>query len=444
MFRKIGIDKAILFTSSTSSLGMIGGIMTIIFVVKFMTDIEQGYYYTFGSLIAIQLFFELGLSGILIQYVAHEKASVDLEHGKFLNNTSLSRISSLFHFSIRWYLFFSILLFLALIFFGIFFFNKFSSGSDTIWEIPWIILALATSLNLLICPFTAFLQGLGKVEVVASYQFMAQILRFIIIFIGIPLGFNLYVLGISSLVNFLIIFFCVFKNFFQTFNNLWKFPVSEKVNYFTEIFPFQWKIALSWISGYFIFQLFTPAIFASDGPIAAGQMGVSLTVLNGIFALSFSWMTTKIPMFSEFIAKKEFSELDLKFNKTLKQSAIINIFFLLLFFSLIAFLRYFDLSIMNEKLGFKFLDLLPLFLLILTFVINHFVASWGIYLRCHKKEPFLICSIVGSILCALSTLIFGNLFGVIGIVTGYFFINLIMLPFLFYIFNKKRVVWHLL
>lgn len=105
-----------------------------------------------------------------------------------------------------------------------------------------------------------------------------------------------------------------------------------QVNYRLEIFPFQWKIALSWISGYFIFQLFNPVLFATEGAIVAGQMGMTLTVLNSIMALSFSWMTTKVPVYSELIAKKDYNQLDSLFNKALIQSAILNAFALVVFF----------------------------------------------------------------------------------------------------------------
>ncbi|MFK2504393.1 hypothetical protein ACIXPB_19920, partial [Bacteroides fragilis] len=89
------------------------------------------------------------------------------------------------------------------------------------------------------------------------------------------------------------------------------------MDYKTEIFPYQWKIALSWISGYFIFQLFNPVLFATEGAVIAGQMGMTLAALNGIQSLSLSWMTTKIPLYSGLIAQKQYRQLDIIFNRTL-------------------------------------------------------------------------------------------------------------------------------
>src|SRR5208283_6098922 len=92
--------------------------------------------------------------------------------------------------------------------------------------------------------------------------------------------------------------------------NIWQQFGVERVSYKREIFPYQWKIAISWISGYFIFQLFNPILFATEGAVMAGKMGMTLVVLNGIFSLSFSWMSTKVPLYSNLIAQKKYRDLD--------------------------------------------------------------------------------------------------------------------------------------
>lgn len=62
---KLGIDKSIFFTSLARVIQAVGGVVSILFVARYLTGIEQGFYYTFGSIVAIQIFFELGLNGII-------------------------------------------------------------------------------------------------------------------------------------------------------------------------------------------------------------------------------------------------------------------------------------------------------------------------------------------------------------------------------------------
>ena len=70
----LGIDGAIFYTSLGRILQGLGGIITLILISKSMSKEEQGFYYTFMSVLALQMFFELGLNGILSQFVAHEMA----------------------------------------------------------------------------------------------------------------------------------------------------------------------------------------------------------------------------------------------------------------------------------------------------------------------------------------------------------------------------------
>ena len=47
---KIGIDGAIFYTILAKILQAGGGVVSIFFIAKYLTKIEQGYYYTFATL----------------------------------------------------------------------------------------------------------------------------------------------------------------------------------------------------------------------------------------------------------------------------------------------------------------------------------------------------------------------------------------------------------
>jgi hypothetical protein len=442
---KIGIDKAILFTSSSTLIGALGNVVSAILIIKFLTIEEQGFYYTFGSIAAIQIFFELGLNGIITQFVAHENAKLqwDGEVIKAGDEKNKSRLSSLLHFCIKWYLFFSTILIFVLIITGIYFFKSYSfHNNQTNWISPWVLLAISTSFNLLISPIVAFIQGLGRVKEIANFQLIAQVLRLIIIFASLLLGFKLYVLGIGNLVLFITMLISVTTKFRVQLIGIWKVKNIEKVDYFKEIFPYQWKIALSWLSGYFIFQLFNPVLFATEGPKVAGQMGLTLTALNGILTLSFAWMSTKIPLFSNLIAQKNYLKLDVIFNRSLKQSIFINSALLIFFYTFIFFLKNLNIKLNNTLIYDRFIPIMPMFFMMCTILINLIVSSWAIYLRCHKQEPYLINSIVAGVLSTVSITMLGKYYGLSGISAGYLLINIFMFPWAYKVFIDKRKSWH--
>ncbi len=439
---KVGIDGAIGFTLLARIVQAGGGLITLALIAIFLSKEQQGYYYTFGSIVAVQVFFELGLNGIITQYVAHEIVHLQWESRTKLSGSEvfLSRLASILHFCIKIFGVISIILFVILTISGFVFFTKYQKSTEIVqWKLPWILLSFSTSLMLTINPVLAFLEGLGKVKEVAKIRLLQQSANIFCIALVFILHGSLFALGMGSFISFLILSGSIFFTYRKTLLLfIYQSEGKSKVDYWKEIFPYQWKIALSWVSGYFIFQLFNPVLFATEGAVVAGKMGMTLQALNGISSLSMSWINTKIPLMSSLVAEKKFKKLDAVFNKTIIQLSGIS--FILISFFIIAVI---DLNYFKIVVGQRFLPLLPLVLLCMVTFVNQFVFSWATYLRCHKQEPFLINSIVMGIMCGLSTLLLGKSFGLMGIVLGYFSITIFIgLPWSYNLFKSKKLEWH--
>jgi O-antigen/teichoic acid export membrane protein len=439
---KIGVDSTVGFTLLTRIVQAAGGIGSILLIAKYLSGEEQGYYYTFASIIAIQIFFELGLSGIITQYAAHEFAHLtwDVNFNLIGEESYKSRLSSLLRFCVKWFGIISIALFFILIAAGFYFFSTYNkSAVNPEWRLPWILLALATVLNLFIDPVLAFFDGVGQIKEMSKVRLLQKSINVVLLYLLLILNCKLYASAVATLVSVSCIFLIlIFTDNIKKIKVVWGHLSLWKVSYLKEIFPYQWRIALSWISGYFIFQLFNPVLFATEGPRVAGQMGMSLQILNGISALSMSWITTKIPLFSSLIAYKNYQELNVIFKKTLANLMFINLLMIFCFYL-------FYLVVYYNKLNFsnRFLPPVALAMLCLATIINQLIFSWATYLRCHKQEPFLINSMVGGLLCCLSTVFLGRYFGLYGIVAGYTFLTVFMgLPWSFYIFKTKKLLWH--
>lgn len=444
---KIGIDKSIAYSSGARIVQGFTGVGSMFFISTFLTGVEQGFYFTFGSILALQVFFELGLTGIMTQYVAHEASHLTLDENKIYQGEERykSRLASLLRFCIKWYSILGILVFVFLMVMGQFYFNRYGTpqGDGVEWQLPWILICLGTTIKLVQSPIHSIVTGLGFVKETSKITFYQQIIIPATTWLGLACGLKLYVTGISYLLSVLLWqTMAVRMGFWRILINLLKVKVSETVQYMNEIFPFQWKIALSWVSGYFTFQLFNPVLFATEGAIVAGQMGMTLTALNAIQSLSQSWLNTKVPLYSKLIALKDYFQLDKLFNKTLKQMSMICVFLLVSFFVFIALLRFAQVQYKGSIFADRFLDYLPMLLMMIPVFLNQFVFSWAIYLRCHKKEPFLIISVVTGVLCLLSTFCLGNAYGLYGITLGYCAITIATVPWAYHIFKTKKQEWH--
>ena len=447
LVQKLGVDKAIAYSSGARVFQAFAGVVSIFFIAAFLSGEEQGFFYTFGSILAIQVFFELGFTGIMTQYVAHEVVHLKMNTSFRYEGESryISRLAYLVRFCIKWYSVIATLFLFVIIVVGYLYFINFDKTNGSVnWRGPWFLLAFSTAAKLFQSPFTAIFTGLGKVKEMNEVIFYQQMVIPISQWVLFACGVKLYVVGISSLLG--VIVWCVYvwkKDLWRAIYGLLKERITERVSYMKEIFPYQWKIALSWISGYFIFQLFNPVLFATEGAVIAGQMGMTLQALNAIQALAMSWESTKIPFYSGLIEMRNYNELDRVFNKTVKQMMFVCSTLLVSFFFVVLLLKQTRLSIGESILGDRFLDYLPMILMMVPILVNQIVGAWADYLRCHKQEPFLVQSIVMGILCCCSTLFFGKVYGLLGITLSYCCLRVfISLPWGYYIFKTKKREWH--
>ncbi len=376
---KIGMDGAIAYSSAARVFQAFAGVISVFFIASFLTGEEQGFYYTFGSILAIQIFFELGFTGIMTQYVAHEVVHLHLNDSYCYEGEEryVSRLSYLIRFCLKWYAVVAALFFIIVIIVGIVYFRKFDTTNGLVnWLAPWLLLSFSTAIKLFQSPFTAIFQGLGKVKEMNQIAFYQQLIIPVTQWVLFACGVKLYVVGISSLLGVIVWCFFVFRtSLWRLIYNLLQTKVTEVISYMKEIFPYQWKIALSWVSGYFIFQLFNPVLFATEGPVVAGQMGMTLQVLNAIQAFAMSWQNTKIPLYSGLIEMNNYGELDRVFNKTLKQMLFVCAALLVTFGAMVVSLRITHLSFRGNELGNRFLDYLPMVFMMIPLFINQIDGS---------------------------------------------------------------------
>jgi O-antigen/teichoic acid export membrane protein len=189
------------------------------------------------------------------------------------------------------------------------------------------------------------------------------------------------------------------------------------INWRSEVWPFQWKIAVSWLCDYFIFQLFTPVLFAFRGPVEAGKMGLSMSIIMQMSAMMLAWMTTKAAPFGSLIAKKETPALDRMFFRSLRQSISLFVGGAIVVLVGVLAAPYLLPRISQRIEGW------PIFLLLLlTALSSHVVQSEAIYLRAHKCEPFLVQSVVIALCTAGSVVIFAKTYGAWGVSLAYFIV----------------------
>ena len=67
MLHLCGVDRPVAYVILGRGWSVLAGPITLYMIASFLTRDEQGYYYTFGSILGLQIFFELGLSYVILQ-----------------------------------------------------------------------------------------------------------------------------------------------------------------------------------------------------------------------------------------------------------------------------------------------------------------------------------------------------------------------------------------
>jgi len=437
--RILGFDKSVVYSFMGRGWLLLGGLVTSFLIASNFSPELQGYYYAFNSLLALTVFAELGLTSVLINFISHEWLHLRLGKQNALlgDSHSVSRLISLSYFSKRWFMFAALFVVLALLVLGyIFWFDTNSLGIE--WKLPWASLAIVTGLTMLFLPISAVLEGCNQLASLYKFRFIQYIVANIVGWLAIFLGADLWTASISSLAGLITISLLSWLNYGPFLSRIFfSKPNLSCINWQKDILPMQWRIALSWIGGYFTFALFVPVLFRYHGPIVAGQMGMTWAFIAALMSISSAWIAPHGPTFGLLVASKDFSELDKKF----KNIFVVNICLMLLG-SLTLLTSIILLNYIYPELGARLLS--PSITAI--FLIGAVIYSMGLpiatYLRAHKQEPLTQISIIGGLINGISVIFFGIKYGAMGIAIAYSASTIIALPFLFKVFVTKRREWH--
>jgi hypothetical protein len=443
----VGLDRAIFFTVLARGWSAIAAAITIALILKYLTPVEQGFYTVINPLVNVQIIFELGFSFVILQTASHESAHMRITRDGTVTgpDREFGRLASILQKALKWYTSAAVVLLIVLLTGGHYFFQQVSSHTPqhVDWVGPWTLAAIAASFTFQIDPVFSFLEGCGFVPDVARARLTQFVTGSILAIAALLTKHGLYAPGAMLLGQALAGFYAVFSFRRLLLNVLRHKPGAHQAKFRTDIWPLQWRMAVSWVSGYLTIPLFAPMLahMGSWGPIEAGRMGVTISVSAKIGDVAMAWMNTKSAPFGRLVALRKFGELDRLFFKALLQSTGIGtlgavaIWFAAVFFSRSGghWAHY----------ATRFLSPLGLGLMLFGFIANTIVSSMAMYLRAHKEEKFMINSIIGTLYMLPVAWYFGHRLGGLGIAIGYAFGSLtIGLGYGTYTFLKWRKRWH--
>jgi len=436
--RRFGVDRAVAFGVASRVFSVLAGPVTLLIIAARLSRVEQGYYYTFASLLAIQSFLELGLGTVIVQFASHEWSELSVDEQGRVNGSarSSSRLASLLRFSIRWYVMASIAAVLGLGLAGHFFFARSEAGGPA-WVWPWLALCVTSGAALALLPLWSILEGCNRVGSVYLFRLWYSIVTTLAIWGALVSGAGLWTAPLAAATGVVFSAAVLLRLYRGFFRSLLSQRVEEGIDWRTEILPLQWRIAVSWISGYFVFQIFTPMSFRMLGPEVAAQVGMSWAVVTAVAATAYTWVATKIPRMGILVAQGAYTELDRLFFRA---SALSLAAFVVASAMGLAATAWLYAS--GHPLASRILPVLPFALFLAGSLIA--TATWNLsaYARAHKQEPFVGISVLGGAITAFAAFLLGRRFGVTGMAAGYFGAWCVQCALFAARFVRLRAAWH--
>ena len=434
----LGLDGSISLTLLGRFWTLGSGPITVFEILRNLSRSEQGYYYTFSSILGISGLLELGLSIALVQFVSHEFAHLSWnEKGSIVGGSDQGqRLAALIRGACVWYLRLALVVLIVTIPSGV---AVFAGGTNQKWQIPWLICCVTTAFTCAFTPAWALIEGAGLVKELALIRLAQQVTSSLALWAALEAKLGLGAAAASSILPLVVgIGWLATKRRRALITLLRAKPTIHGSIWSKEIWPMQWRIATSTLMGFIAYQLPGPILFRFQGDVAAGRWGLSYTIASVLSLIGAAWISTKVPRFAILIASRKFADLDTQFRRALSQSTAVIAVLGASIWTLV-----FSAGRFGFHLELRVLDPLPFLALIVNAILLHLGFSMGSYLRAHKQEPYAGLAILNGTYMLAATLVVGARWGpnplAVATAVG---TAVVLVGGGFMIFSSKRKEWH--
>ena len=298
---------------------------------------------------------------------------------------------------------------------------------------------MLAAIDLLLNNFCVLLEGTNQLTIIYFYRFGRGIVASVTLWIFLSAGYGLYAvpLSLAAAIVFLLLILLTSRLHFVLFF-LRSCSTLDSISWRKEILPLQLRLGVSSITSYISYSLFVPITFRFAGPVAAGQMGLSWTLIDSMTGVALLWPAVNFPTMGALAAQSRWLDLD-RLSKRVGFQAIALV--IMGAGTLIA-LRI-GIDIYHFHLASRLLPLLAFALLAMTSVSKVLASVMISYLRAHKKEPIVVLTAVLTPIMLGAAIGGAALAGTLGVVIGYSLVMFfLMLPGVAWITIRCRALWH--
>jgi hypothetical protein len=405
------------------------GPVTIVILAIHFSPYAQGYFFTFMSLAAARTVAELGLGQVIIVKVA--------QLSPLATNPAdpvSPRVAGFIRFAAKWFAGAGFVVGGMLCLGGTFLLGA-NNGLPMIeWLPPWVALSWLVGLDVALSGLLFPLEGAGQVKSVYFCRMVRSFVNSVVLWLFILLGLQLWSISIALACSLVWTTFFIFSHGKLVVRALHPGAVIAKIDWFSEVFPAQWRLALSSVAEYVSFYTVIPLMYVMHGAVIAGQLGITWQLAAAVSSIAGAIVVTRFPEFSRLAATRSIRELDgLLLSTSLISMAICVLGAVGVGLGVLLLQK------IGLQIGTRVLPFDQVVILLLGVLIWHSNLTIVSYLRAHGGDPYLPASLSGAALLFAANLTLGRWFGPVGLLWGYAITGAcFMVPFGFYLLKRKR------
>jgi hypothetical protein len=435
---KLEIDRAVAFLIAARVVQMAAFPITLLVIVRALTPEVQGFYYTFSSIIALQMFVELGYTFVIVNVASHEWSHLSLDANGFIvgDPEALSRLVSLGRLVVKWYAVMAAIFIAGSAVAGFAFFSR-EGHPNVHWQGPLLALVAVSGLLLWALPLNSLLEGCNQVGNINKLRLTQTLLESVTLWAVLLLGGGLWAAAaavFAKVLRDLYLLFVQYRNFFRPFLSL---RMTSRVDWSTEIWPMQWRLALAAVATYFGSALYNPVMFHYKGAVVAGRMGMTLQIVIGLQLVPMAWVLTKAPQYGMLIAQKAYDSLD----RLWRRNSLISIAVMVLG-GAVVWTAVYVMNRMRLPAAQRILPPAQFALFLAGAVMLQGCQCFAAYLRAHKREPILMANITTALLGGALVFALGSRIGALGGAIAYATQMLLSVIWIGGVWHRSRRLWH--
>lgn len=409
----LGLEPAIFVAFAARAWQSLAGLATLFFIIRYLSPETQGYHQTFLSLLSMQAFVELGILIAIVSVISHEWAGLSLgaDGSAAGDEAKLARLAAATRFVAIWFTGAAVLL--IVIAGGTGWFVLMQHGNPGVWAGPWAVAVLLGAMFLWGQGLVAVLEGCNQVLAVAAFRLVQSVAAILAFWLALVAGAGLWALAAqlaTSVLCTLVFLFVVYRRFVV---GLLRARRPSDFDWSKDLWPMQWPLALQGVGSFFWFSLFVPVLFAYHGPVAAGQMGLSLQVVLAMMALASSWISVKAPRLGTMFAGGDYAGYESGWTRTAIMSTLI-----LGFGAAAVLVLLWAAHSAGLAEAQRLLPLFPFLLLILWALVLHLINCVAAYWRAQRVELLRFWGVLPGLSTGLAVWLLGRDLGAVGAAGG--------------------------